>query len=67
MKDDPSRFWKRIVNTINDGLMLVSPEGTILMVNRAFETLTGYQSSEVVGKSCDPVTPGSSRAPSSAT
>ncbi len=46
-------FWKKIVNTINDGLIFVGPEGTILMVNKAFETLTGYFSDEVVGMSCD--------------
>ena len=26
-------FWKKIVNTINDGLMFIGPEGSILMVN----------------------------------
>jgi len=46
-------FWKKIVNTINDGLMFVGPEGTILMVNKAFETLTGYTSEEAIGMSCD--------------
>lgn len=45
-------FWKKIVNTINDGLMFISPEGSILMVNKAFETLTGYTSAEVLGRSC---------------
>ncbi|MFH2092327.1 MAG: sigma 54-interacting transcriptional regulator, partial [Pseudomonadota bacterium] len=46
-------FWKKIVNTINDGLMFVGPEGSILMVNKAFETLTGYTSKEAIGMSCD--------------
>jgi len=47
-----NRYWKRIVNTMNDGLMLVGPQGTILMVNRAFENLTGYSADEVIGRSC---------------
>ncbi len=45
-------FWKKIVNTINDGLMFIGPEGSILMVNKAFEALTGYSSKESIGMSC---------------
>jgi PAS domain S-box-containing protein len=47
-----NRHWKKILNTMNDGLMLVGPDGTILMVNRAFEELIGYNASEVVGRPC---------------
>lgn len=47
-----NRHWKKILNTMNDGFMLVGPDGTILMVNRAFESLTGYTSDEVVGRPC---------------
>jgi len=47
-----SRYWKRIINTMNDGLMLIGTDGAILMVNDAFEKLTGYTSGEAVGKSC---------------
>jgi len=46
-------FWKKIVDTINDGLMFIGPEGSILMVNKAFETLTGYTSKQAIGMSCD--------------
>ncbi len=46
-------FWRKIVNTINDGLMFIGPEGSILMVNKAFEALTGYRSEEAIGMSCD--------------
>jgi len=45
-------FWKKIVDTINDGLMFIGPEGSILMVNKAFETLTGYRAEEAMGMSC---------------
>jgi len=45
-------FWKKIVDTINDGLMFIGPEGSILMVNKAFERLTGYSSKEAIGMSC---------------
>jgi PAS domain S-box-containing protein len=53
MKDQElNRYWKKIINTMNDGLILVSPDGTILMVNRAFERLTGFTTEEVVGRPC---------------
>lgn len=45
-------IWKKIVNTINDGLMFIDPQGSIMMVNKAFETLTGYTEKEAVGMSC---------------
>jgi PAS domain S-box-containing protein len=47
-----NRYWKKIVNTMSEGFMLVSPDGTILMVNEAFERLTGYTSKEVIGRPC---------------
>ncbi|MCF8074925.1 MAG: sigma 54-interacting transcriptional regulator [Desulfotignum sp.] len=45
-------FWKKIVNTINDGLMFIGPDGRILMVNKAFEALTGYESRQAMGMPC---------------
>ncbi len=41
-----------IFNTMNDGLIFVAPDGTIMMVNRAFERMTGYSSGEVLGRKC---------------
>ena len=49
---DINRYWNKIINTMNDGLMLVGDDGAILMVNRAFEQLTGYTADEVIGESC---------------
>ena len=49
---DTNRYWKEVVDTIQDGVMLVDPEGTILSVNRAFEEITGYSKAEIVGKPC---------------
>ena len=52
IQQDVNRFWKQIVNTINEGLMFIGPDGAIVMVNKAFETLTGYRAEEVVGRPC---------------
>ena len=49
---DIARYWKIIVDTLQDGLMVVDPRGKILAANPAAEKLTGYTAEELVGKSC---------------
>ena len=44
--------WKSVVDTIQDGVMVVSPEGVIVSVNRAFEEITGYYRKDIVGQWC---------------
>jgi len=51
-RHDLNQYWKTVVDTIQDGVMIVSPEGTIVSVNRAFEEITGYLRKEIVGRSC---------------
>lgn len=50
MSDD--QYWEQIINTMSDGLVLISPEGKIMLVNRAFEELTGYAAADLVGQPC---------------
>ena len=38
---------------MQDGLIVVSPEGTIVSTNPAMEAITGYTQEELVGQSCD--------------
>ncbi len=47
-----SQYWKIVVETMLDGLMVVDPGGIILSVNNAFETLTGYKEEELIGQPC---------------
>ncbi len=44
--------WKTVVETIQDGVMIVDRQGTILSVNQAFEHMTGYDREEIVGQPC---------------
>ena len=47
-----NNYWKTVVDTIQDGVMIVNTEGRIISVNRAFETITGYEREEVIGQLC---------------
>jgi len=45
-------FWKTVVNTIRDGIVIVNTSGAIVSVNQAFEKITGYSREELIGQSC---------------
>jgi len=47
-----ARYWETIVNTLQDGLIVVDPGGRILFLNPAAEKLTGYSAADLVGNSC---------------
>jgi len=49
---DIGKHWETIIETLQDGVLVVDPEGNIMSVNPAAERLTGYLSEELVGKSC---------------
>ena len=49
---DLSQNWKTIVDTLQDGVIVVDPGGRIVAVNPAAEKLTGYIADELVGRSC---------------
>ena len=47
-----AKYWKTIVDTLQDGLMVLDPAGNILAVNPAAERLTGYSKDELIGNNC---------------
>jgi PAS domain S-box-containing protein len=47
-----AKYWKTIVDTLQDGLMVLDPRGNILAMNPAAERLTGYSADELVGQNC---------------
>ena len=46
------KYWKTIIDTLHDGLIVVDQDGKIRFVNSAAEKLTGYSAEELIGKSC---------------
>ncbi|MGD9186846.1 MAG: sigma 54-interacting transcriptional regulator [Desulfobacteraceae bacterium] len=46
------KYWRRVVDTMNEALLIISNEGIILSVNRSFEEMTGYTAAEAVGQRC---------------
>jgi len=53
MDAEYNRYWKTVIETMMDGLMVVREDGTIVSINKAMEQLTGYAREELVGKSCE--------------
>jgi two-component system, NtrC family, response regulator HydG len=46
------QFWKTVIDTMMDGLMVVNLEGIILSANQAMEQITGYSREELIGQPC---------------
>ncbi len=49
---DIAKYWKTIVDTLQDGLLVVDAQGQIMAANPAAERVTGYTTGELVGRSC---------------
>ena len=47
-----SRFWREVVDSMHDALVIVSPDKELLFMNAAARTLCGVTLEDVVGKSC---------------
>ena len=53
VEEELDRYWKTVVNTIQDGIMIVDTRGRIISVNKAFEIITGYLKDDIIGKTCE--------------
>lgn len=47
-----SPHWKSIINTLQDGILVLDTKGIIHISNPSAEKLTGYTASELIGSSC---------------
>ncbi len=44
--------WKRVIDTLPKGVVVIDTDGKIRHINPAFEALTGYRSGELIGNPC---------------
>ena len=51
-EEDLKTYWKAVVDTIQEGVMIVDPGGAIVAVNQALSELTGFNADELIGRSC---------------
>jgi PAS domain S-box-containing protein len=51
-------FMEKLIDTMNDVLVVISPEGVVMSVNRAYYELLGSVPSEVIGRRVDELDPG---------
>jgi len=47
-----NKYWQTVVNSIQDGVMIVDMDGIIVSANEALGRITGYQKEELIGKPC---------------
>ncbi len=52
MNNFTEKFWENIINTMVDGLVVISPRGLIVAVNQALVEMTGYRREELIGQPC---------------
>jgi len=52
MRNEFPEYWKTIVDTMMDGVVVVDEKGTIRSVNKALEGMMGYTAGELVGREC---------------
>jgi PAS domain S-box-containing protein len=50
--DEINLHLREIINTMNDGMLLVRPDGSIMMVNDALSRITGYSREELMDRPC---------------
>jgi PAS domain S-box-containing protein len=52
LPDELNRYWETVVDTIQDGVMIVDLKGRIVSVNRALMDITGFSREEFLGAQC---------------
>jgi two-component system, NtrC family, response regulator HydG len=52
MEPDFPQYWKTVVDTMMDGVVVVNRDGLILSVNPALMRMTGYEKSDLIGRDC---------------
>ena len=46
------KYWKTILNSVQEGVIIIDSSGTLVAANHAATLMTGYTEDELIGKSC---------------
>ena len=49
---DLTKNWKKVIDSLYKGIMVIDTDGAIWHVNPAFERLTGFGADELMGNTC---------------
>lgn len=52
LEEGLKEYWETVVDTIQEGVMIVDTRGAIVFVNKALTELTGFAPNELIGRSC---------------
>ena len=52
MSEEYNQYWKTVVQTMQDGLIVVDTDGTIVATNPVMENITGFSQDELIGQPC---------------
>ena len=51
-EQDIDLYLREVIDTMNDGLIIIRPDGTIMLVNDALLRMTGFSKDELLNKPC---------------
>ena len=46
------KYWRTILNSVQEGVIIIDSSGTLVAANHAATLMTGYTEDELIGKSC---------------
>ena len=49
---DIGKYWRIIIESVHDGVMIVNAAGDIIAANNTAQLMTGYTEKELIGRSC---------------
>nr|MDA3895114.1 PAS domain S-box protein [Desulfobacteraceae bacterium] len=52
LKIEQNQYWKTIIDTMAEALMVVDSKGLIISVNQSILRITGFKERELVGNPC---------------
>src|SRR6056297_4180185 len=49
---DIGKYWRVIIDSVQDGIILVDEQGDFIAANHSAQLMTGYTEDQLIGRSC---------------